>query len=61
MRPTSMSFEQRYSDDSGVEYAVRLHNNEIEFESIGCIRFPLEEIVWLIECLQVIKAQTETP
>jgi hypothetical protein len=66
VKPTKMSFEERYSDDSGDEFAVRCDttktcvNGEIgvvEFEHIGEIDFPLSKLDWIIDCLQKIKAE----
>jgi hypothetical protein len=59
MRPTKIAFEKRYSDYSGVEFAVRLDSTEIEFESINKINFPIEEIQWLVECLIQIQDMIE--
>jgi hypothetical protein len=58
MKPTIIGFEQRYSDDSGVEFAVRLDSGTIEFEHINDVDFPLCELDWLIECLMNIRALT---
>jgi hypothetical protein len=60
-RPTKIAFERRYSDDSGVQFAVRLDGNKIEFESINEISFPCEEIDWLIACLLRIKNDLAPP
>ncbi len=60
-RPTKIAFEQRYPDDSGVEFAVRLDGNEIEFKHVNEISFPCEEIDWLIACLQRIKKELAPP
>ncbi|MDB5975116.1 MAG: hypothetical protein JWR07_1876 [Nevskia sp.] len=57
MRATAISFERRYSDDSGVEFGVSLGAAGITFESIHLVSFPVEEIDWLIQCLQRIKAE----
>lgn len=64
-KPTKIAFETRYSDDSGVEFAVRYDESRlhykgspaIEFESIGTVDFPLSHIDWLIECLTKIKKE----
>jgi hypothetical protein len=58
MKPTSIGFEKRYSDDSGVEFAVRFANGRIEFESLNAIEFPPQQLDWLIECLMNIRALT---
>ena len=63
MKPTKIHFEKRYSDNSGIEFAVSLDSTQaayngskglIEFEAIDKIQFPLEEIDWLISCLEKI-------
>lgn len=57
---TSIAFERRYSDDSGVQFGVRLlGRKQLEFECVGKIDFPVEELDWLIACLQKIKAEIE--
>jgi hypothetical protein len=55
---TSLAFEKRYSDGSGVEFGVRLNRGEIEFEHINVACFPAEELDWLIACLNKIKSET---
>jgi hypothetical protein len=54
--PSKIAFEQKYSDCSGVEFAVRLDGREIEFQSINAVNFPIEELPWLIESLEAIRA-----
>ena len=54
--PSKIAFEQRYSDTSGEELAVRLSGSEIEFESINMVNFPIEELPWIIECLEAIRS-----
>lgn len=62
IRATRISFEKRYSDDSGVEFGVRLrpdrHNggHVVEFERINTIDFPLDQLDWLIKSLERIRA-----
>lgn len=63
IRATSISFEKRCSDDSGVEFGVRLKPDRhgiqiIEFESINTIDFPLDQLDWLIESLERIRAES---
>jgi hypothetical protein len=56
MKPTKICFEQRYHDDSGVEFGVGLVNNEIVLRTRGgdeC-EFPVEQLQWLIDALQEI-------
>jgi hypothetical protein len=59
MNPTKIAYEQRYSDDSGVEYGVRFDANritrEIEIESIDTVEFPADQIDWLIDSLCSIR------
>jgi len=68
VNPNKLAFERRYSDDSGIEYAIRLDSNsiannteigEIEFEHVNKCEFPLSEIDWIIECLQKIKDEVK--
>lgn len=56
--PCKIAFEQYYHDNSGVMYAVRWDETKrnVELESFDKIDFPVEEIDWLILCLQKIKA-----
>lgn len=61
MKATSIAFERRYVDDSGVEFAVRLVNREIELEAVNKINFPEEEIDWLINCLYRVKDEINKP
>jgi len=58
---SSIAFEQRYADDSGVEFAVKYHNYAepcIEFQHINSITFPLEKLDWIINCLLKIRSET---
>lgn len=60
-----MSFETRYDDDSGVEFAVRLkpsfHGEQIiEFEHVGTCDFPADRMDWLIGCLERIRTELTT-
>lgn len=60
MRATKIAFEQQYSDNSGVEFAVRLDNDEIEFEStVGKLNFPIEKLSWLIDAMNRIKEEVK--
>ncbi len=70
MKAQKIAWEQRYSDDSGVEFAVRYdatkpHYNDasatIELEAINAVSFPASRLDWLIECLTRIKTELETP
>lgn len=56
VKPNGLSFEQRYDDDSGVEFAVRLlADGGIQFEACDKVDFPPGQIKWLIACLQYIE------
>lgn len=59
MTPTSMGFEKNYLDDSGVEYAVRYNGAEvidqIEIERVSTVQFPVDQLEWVIACLQRIR------
>ena len=57
MQATKIAFEKRYSDDSGVEFAVRLNGQEIEFAAVQTVFFPAEEVDWLMAALTRIKAE----
>ena len=61
MKATKLAFEKRYSDDSGVEFSVRLNEMLIEFEGHdGDAAFPSYEIDWLIAALTRIKAELDS-
>ena len=51
VQPTTLAFEQRYGDDSGVEFAVRLTDGAIQFEAIDKVDFPIGQLDWLRDCL----------
>jgi len=64
IKPAIISFEQMYSDDSGVEFGVSYYAGETDykggtgvviFNSIGDVHFPIKKIDWLIACLNKIK------
>jgi hypothetical protein len=59
IKPTKLAFEDRYGDDSGVQYGVTFDagnlGNEIAFESVDKVRFPVERLDWLIERLSYIR------
>lgn len=61
MQATKMAFEQRYSNDSGVKFAVRLDADGVEFEAWGKITFPAEELDWLLAALTRIKDELALP
>ena len=67
MRASKIAFEQRYSDNGEIQYAVRLVDSKsydgdqfIEFESVDTVRFPVEEIDWLLEAILRIRSEVET-
>jgi hypothetical protein len=57
MLPTRIDFEEMYSDNSGVERAVRMLRPRkesdvyIEFEAVNKVRFHINDLGWLIQCL----------
>lgn len=59
MIPTIISFEEQYSDNSGVEYAIRYDastpNATISIQHIDSITLDYHKIDWLIERLHYIK------
>lgn len=59
MQATQITFEKRYSDDSGVEFGVRLNGDEIELESLNTIVMPAREIYWLIAALERVREEIE--
>jgi hypothetical protein len=55
VQPTTLAFEQRYDDCSGVEFGVRLTDDAVQFESMGeKVDFPIGQLDWLRECLSYI-------
>ena len=64
--PQKIEWEQRYSDDSGVQYAVRydavnMHYDGcpvIKFEAVDKAEFPITQLDWIISCLCKIKKET---
>lgn len=59
---TIIAFEKRYSDGSGVRFAVRYDSTkemaEIEFDSVdAAVDFPVDQLDWLIRCLVRIKEE----
>jgi hypothetical protein len=61
LKATKIAFERRYSDDSGVEFGVSYSTEpwpgQIQFECVGKVQFPVQELDWLIACLQRIRAE----
>ena len=58
MKPNRIAFEELYSDESGVEFAVRCINDRIEIHG-GTVtaEFPLDKLTWLIERLHYIQEE----
>jgi hypothetical protein len=58
MKAQKMSFEQRYGDDSGVEFGVAYdaRSMTITLTSTGSerISFPVSEIDWFVEALREV-------
>lgn len=61
-----LAFEQMYSDNSGVQYAVRYDSAAcniedggavIEIKCIDTVRLPYSRLNWLIACLTKIKQE----
>lgn len=68
IKPQKIAWEQQYSDNSGVEFAVRYDSTKtvvgdsiqkgiIEIESIQKIEFPINMLDWLLSCLNRIKME----
>lgn len=59
--PTKIAFEERYSDDSGVEFAVCFDSSkqreELKFECVNTVEFPADRLDWIIDCLTYIRSQ----
>jgi len=60
MKPTTMTFEKRYCDDSGTEYAVKANSKKIVFEHINTVDFPIDELSWIIDALVKISHEFKT-
>lgn len=63
IRPQKIAFESKYSDESGVEFGVSLDSlefdEEITFDRINKVSFPISRLDWLIDCLTYIREQTK--
>lgn len=61
LAPSTIGFERRYDDDSGVEYGVRLTSEgSIEFEAYGTkVNFPFAEREWLAASLATMIAAVD--
>lgn len=57
LRAYRMDFTQRYDDDSGVQYAVRLDGEDIQIEAVDVITIPISQLDWMIAALQRIKEE----
>jgi len=56
LKPNKASFEKRYLDDSGVELGVRFCGESVEIEAGESVYFKMEDIDFVIEALEQIKA-----
>lgn len=64
---TRLHFETQYSDDSGVEFAVRFNSDDdaccgsvegsIEIEHINKVSIPIDRLDWLQDCISKIKVE----
>jgi hypothetical protein len=62
---TSIAFVEKYSDGSGVEFAVRYDAHldsygepgRIELEHDGTVTFPADRIDWIIERLIAVRSE----
>lgn len=58
---TKLAFEERYLDDSGIEFAVRVdmteNDYELEFERVGKVQFPIKKIGFIRAALAKIDAE----
>lgn|GEM_PF-2790810 len=69
MKANKITYHERYSDGSGVEFAVTYEDKEyihdesvsgvITIEHIDSVEFPITKLEWLIECLQNIRHNKE--
>jgi len=69
LKASAITFEKRYSDnsgeksasdDSGVEFAVRYWERRqyMEFEHNGSnVLFPVDQLEWLMDCLRRIREE----
>ena len=63
--PQKMAWEQRYSDDSGVQYAVRYDAIDTHYDGCAKIQiaavdsadFPVTQLDWIIACLCKIREE----
>lgn len=63
MKPTKISFEIPYGDNSSVQFGVCYDSTDpltpIHIKSVGTIEFPVEKLKWLIDALQEIETVIE--
>ena len=59
MKATKLGFEKKYLDDSGVEFGVYLNYDTITIESIDSVDIPVEQVDWMLGCLNRIKQEME--
>lgn len=59
MKATALAIEDRYSDDSGVEFAVRYDARKgiVEFHHVNAVDFPIDRLSWLIDALYRVKSE----
>lgn len=56
MKADKMSFETLYGDGSGVEFAVRLDNDDIQIQATESqVELPVMKLEWLIAALVRIR------
>jgi hypothetical protein len=65
MTRAKITFEEPYSDNSGIEFSVtyekRLQGKEIRLHHGKDVYFPIETLDWLIDKLQRIRDGIERP
>lgn len=68
MKPDRLTYHEKYSDGSSVEFGVTYHKEPylhdkkiigyVDITHIDTATFPITKLDWLIECLQRIKSET---
>lgn len=62
MRATSISFEKRYTDDSGVEFRVALVDDQVVFADTRCkVVMPVEVLPWIVQAVGRLWTETNQP
>lgn len=60
MRADKLVFEKQYSDNSGIRFAVRLDNDDVQIEADGHMaELPVMELDWLIGSLLRIRSELQ--